>query len=337
MRYLIIAVVFLGLLSVFSAYAVVYTQGVPTQKQSTATLASISMAGTYDYVASLRPNTVYNTTTLRMGQGALFVAITKSINVTFTCALTMSAQSNVNLSSSYEVILSGGAWNKTLGRSSGSVDQAGVYTTVTSKSFELNLTQIEGLQKEIDGQLQYTAQSYQVQIRPVLTGQVSAAGKSVPLGLSAPLNMTFSAGVIEVNGTSYIQHGTVTGETEVTDNGAVQNRYVSYGLLAGSLILLAVGAFYLTRGGKAVAADQVHELEMKVRPYREVIAASRSPPEGERRIAMSTWEDLVKVSDTLGKPIIEFIEGNADAPKLHSFWVLDGEVMYIFEPMLPKG
>jgi hypothetical protein len=331
MRLSIIAIVSFALLLVFSLYAVVYTQSLPTERQSTVTLASYEIQGNYVYKAALKPNALYNATVLEMGNGSLFVSITRSINVSFTCTLSLSEPTAVSLNSSYLVTLSGGSWNKTLARSTGTTQQGITQSAAISKSFNLNMTQILSLAKEIETQLQYSPPSYVVQIRPVITGSLVRLGRITPLIFMAPLNLTISNGVISPTGTSYVQQSNLTSSVEQTDSLAVQYRYLSYVLLSGSLLLLAVSAFYVSRPSKKEPEDEAHEIEARTRPYREAIASARSPPVGDAQVVMETWEDLLKVADTLGKPILEFHEEGAGELISRTFWVLDGETTYRYE------
>ena len=71
-------------------------------------------------------------------------------------------------------------------------------------------------------------------------------------------------------------------------------------------------------------------MAMLTRPYMEVIAATSSLPKGELQVVMEKWEDLVKVADTLGKPILEFVDKGQGFTR-YLFWVLDGQTTYVYE------
>jgi hypothetical protein len=329
MRLSIIVVIILVLLSVFCLYAVVYAQSLQVQRQSTVTVASYSIRGDYDYNATLLPNLLYNTTVLEMRNGSLFTSITKSIDVSFTCTFSLSRPGALTLSSTYLVTLSTRAWNKTLEDSTETTQRSDIDSAVVSKSFQLNVTQILALTKEIETELQYTSPSYLLQIKPLATGSLLLAGTTVPVRFEAPLNLTISAGVISTSGATYSKRGNVTSSFSTTDNGVVRLRDVSYASLAGSLGLLAVCTFYALRLGKP-GRKEADELETKTRPYSEVIAEVQNPQKGKRQVTMKTWEDLVRVSDTLGKPILKFDQEEAGI--VHRvFCVLDGETSYHYE------
>ena len=46
---------------------------------------------------------------------------------------------------------------------------------------------------------------------------------------------------------------------------------------------------------------------------------------------MKDWDDLVKVADTLGKPILEFVGKGADGEDQHLFYVSEGGAYYVWE------
>jgi len=265
MRYSMLVVVFVVLLVIFSAYGVVYTQGLSTESQSAVTLAAYSLQGTYNYVATLRPNLVYNFTTLRLGQGSLFVAITKSINVTYSCTVSSSQLGYFRLGTSYLMTLSGGAWNKTLSQNYQSTQQIGTNSVTFSKSFLLNVTQTVALAEEIETELQVPATTYLVQIKPATTGSLIEAGRTTPLYFVTPMNLTFSSGVITPSGTSYFRQGNITAEVFVAYGRTYAYRYVSYGLLAGSLVLLGLAIYYVLRIEKR-EEPAVRDMEMPTRP-----------------------------------------------------------------------
>jgi len=329
-RFTVIAVIVLVLVTIFSAYSVVYTQSLQTESQSVSTVGTYTLGGIYGYVATLRPNQVYNTTTIGMGKGSLFVAITKTINVTYSGTVTLSQPGDVNLGTSYLVTLSGGVWNKTLGDSTQATRQTNTNIAAYSKSFLLNVTQIVAQAKAIGTELQYTTPSYIVQIRPVVTGSLLEAGRTVPVDFVAPLNLTLSNGVISPSETTYLYKGNLTSTVTVTYPSTYTYRDASYAFLAGSLVLLGLSTFYVLRVEKKESPAPGEEMAQMTRPYREVIATTTLLPSGESQVPMEKWEDLVKVADTLGKPILEFMDKGEGFTR-YVFWVLDGETTYIYE------
>ena len=334
MRLSVLIVIFMALLVVFSSYSVAYTQGLPTESSSTATVALYSLRGSYDYLAFLRPNPLYNTTTLSLGQGALFAAITNTINVTYTCTFSFSELADFNLGTEYLVTLSGGAWNKTLSQSFQPTQQNGTNSVTFSRTFSVNVNQTVALAKKIGTELQVVTPTYLIQIKPETTGSMVGAGRSIPLYFVTPMNLTFSGGAITPSGTSYFRQGNVTSEVFVNYGSTPTYRAVSYALLAVSLALLGLSVYYVLRVEKR-EEPSVDDVTTLTRPYREVIASTTSFPEGASKIAMEKWEDLVKVADTMGKPILEFVDKGQGFVH-YAYWVRDGESTYVFETTSKK-
>lgn len=69
-------------------------------------------------------------------------------------------------------------------------------------------------------------------------------------------------------------------------------------------------------------------LEDLVKPYREAIVGTSTPP-ASARIEVRSWEDLTRASDTLGKPILRYAPDGG--PGGRTFYVLDGPTTYVFE------
>ena len=337
MRVPVILTLFLALTTVFSLYAVEYTQGLPTTQTSSQVDSTYVLRGNYDYVATLAPNLLYNTTVQTLGNGDLFVSITKSINVTFTLTLSSTAPADATVDSRYVATLWGGAWNTTLDRGANETRMQNGNSVVISKTFQFNMTMIQQLIKGLEVQLKYIAPLYVIEIRPAISGSLSTSGRTVNLDMPAPFNLTMSNGVISANGTEYSQNGTITSPINVSDTDNIRLHTISYLAFSVSLGGTAACGIYSVRPGRGKkTANQAEELEIATRPYREIIAASKSPPEGERRITMEKWEDLVKVADTLGKPILEFNGWKPDAGPQHVFYVSDSGAHYVYELKLER-
>lgn len=332
MRLSVLVTLFLVLTTVFSVYAVAYGQALPASQTETRVDATYLLNGTYGYVATLKPNILYGTTVVRNGNGSLFVSITKLINVTFTCALTTSRPADAALDSTYTTTLSGGVWSRVLARASNDARMSNTNNVVISKSFLLNVTLIQDLIRNLESELKYTAPEYSVQIKPVVTGSLSVSGEAVNLKFFAPLYLRMANGVISVNGTGHSQAGNITSIATRDNPNTIRFRTMLYvALLSSSVGLAGSGAFTLRSGRRKKLVSRAKELEMTTRPYREIISVTRSPPEGGKRVVVESWGDLVKVADTLGKPILEFVGKKPRGGSLHLFYAFDGDVYYIYE------
>jgi len=72
------------------------------------------------------------------------------------------------------------------------------------------------------------------------------------------------------------------------------------------------------------------EVSKIMKKYGDWIAQIHQQPNviDIQRISTVSIEDLVKLSEELGKPILHFI--SADKPSKHTFYVIDGSIVYEF-------
>jgi hypothetical protein len=87
-----ISLIIFAILTAASAFAIYHTYQLPTYEMQINTLCSYQHVGTYNYVAKLKPNLIYNKTTLNPGEGTLYTAIVEYINLTFNYAFTYNPQ-----------------------------------------------------------------------------------------------------------------------------------------------------------------------------------------------------------------------------------------------------
>ena len=79
----IILILFL-ILAIIGIPYLFYTLQIPESETQIISLWEYQHSGTYDYIAKLKPNIIYNKTTLKPGEGLLYLRITEHLNITFT-------------------------------------------------------------------------------------------------------------------------------------------------------------------------------------------------------------------------------------------------------------
>jgi hypothetical protein len=336
MRLAPVAVVAFTITTAFTAYLVFYTQTLPAVQTRSMEVFTYTQKGSYDYVATLRPNLLYNTTLLRKGEGTLFTPITRTINVTFTYELEVDKPAAMDFRETYTVMLSSEAWNRTMHQSQTKTITKEGQELVLTRSFQFNITEVMNLIRRIEEEIGYRAPRYKIEIRPVIEGNLTALGEKAAVRFLPFLNLTITpdirgeGGRITIEGTDYGQRGVANKMVTSQDDVTIRNRQISYVALASSLTALSASLWFTKRPAKR---SPEQELQRVTQPYREVIARTNTPPKGQRVIAMESWEDLVKVADTLGKPVLYFIN-RAEAGEEHLFYVLDGPTCYIYRTKL---
>ncbi len=102
-----------------------------------------------------------------------------------------------------------------------------------------------------------------------------------------------------------------------------------------SLLSLFLVALYVMRRPMALSLIEKEALRVG-KKYRERMAeaTSETPIEGEKMISLGSMEDLIKVADELGKPIIHRAPGTSG--EAHAYYVFDGATQYQYRLTLGR-
>ena len=318
-------VVIFVLLTIWAGYNLSVQLSSTRSPSSPSPVLTYEDSGLYSYIATLTPNDLYNSTTVSGTNVTLFAPITRWVNVTFVDGVTLDSPAATQLVDQFTVTLSTPVWSKT-------IDQ-GVQENASSNStsiavidrYSLNVSWVENLTQTIDSQLGYSSSQFTVMLAPVVAGHITLGNKEAPVSMSPFLNFTFASSLITPKGLPSNSEGDILGGPSDSGNaGAVTDAYL---FLAASLGALAVsiGLLWATRG--RTKSSVLPDLDTLIEPYEEVIARTSREPQASMVFPVEQFEDLVKVSDTLGRPILRPV-GRPENPSGTSFYVVDGSVAY---------
>lgn len=283
----------------------------------------------YDYVAALLPNDLFNTTHVSGPNVTLFVAITQWVNVTFATSLALGAPSAAALADVFTVSVSTAVWSKTLQQSSQRNDSASSESLALVDSYDLNVSGIERTVRTIDTQLNYTAPSFTVSFGLAVAGTVAWGASAGPVVLQPYLNLTFSGSLIVPKGETATDQAQVPGAPLPADPASPRALDVGVVELGVSVLALGAGGWLLWLQRRDSVGSSLPALEKLIEPYQEVIARTTLAPEGVKVLPVEAWEDLVKVADTLGRPILRPVASSSD-PWESEFYVFDGTAAYVY-------
>ena len=107
---LLVFFIFLFIVSILVTY---HTHTIPLEERLATTLYTYTNRGTYDYIASLEPNTIYdNKTTLKHGEGTVYRRITNFIDVNFTYTFECSRPTNLRIQYNVTEYIETPKWTK---------------------------------------------------------------------------------------------------------------------------------------------------------------------------------------------------------------------------------
>jgi hypothetical protein len=297
----------------------------------------------YTYRALLAPNSLYNTTTLGPGNGTLFTAITLWVNVSFGFDLHTNAPANLSTLGTFTASIVTPAWTKELSVHGLRVSSIEGSNVELRASYNASVPGIAATVTAIDKETGYTPPYYLIALRASLATTVETRGVTTDVVSAPALTLNVSAGQIRPSALTSSGSGVVS----APDPAAAGAVHVPALVPSFVLVACVVGlAFSGTFAYREWARGRPHDLPALMAPYEEAIVDVRGPPVASSTIQVKAWEDIVKVADTIGMPILRTVRvaPGADAAPTTVFYVVAGGTAYVFvhrpgetAPTLPAG
>ena len=334
---LIILLFFFVLLSLFSMISVYFTHQKPTEEIKTTTLCTYKHIGNHTYVAKLGPNIIYNQSTLEPGEGTLFTGITEYINTTLSYTFESSQNASITIEYSIDVIIGSPKWSKSFNIVPHTTLNSIGNITRSSNDYLVNITSVQELKKAIEDETGARVSDYNVTIRPEIHTIASNNIATIDEYFTPTIVMAFKYGTPEGNyisttGLEHIRPNEITDTRRIPIPEVINQRYASYGFSAIAIsALLATMWVYTKTVEPSLKPKKL--MEEVIAPYEEIITESAGEPTYKGQIAtitMKNLEDLVKVADWLGKPVLSYEKAQSTLSKesIRIFYVLDGTTRY---------
>jgi hypothetical protein len=331
---------FFALFTVISLIFVAYATQLPTEEKTTTILCNYMQDGTYDYIVKLTSNLIYNNkTTLVPGEGIIYIPITEYINITFTYTFESDLNANTTVTYIANEAIVAARWT----RETYTVPQKTIVNSSNETSFSIDIPPItvksmDALVGSINGEIGVSTGNYNITIVTTATLNAETSAGIINEQLNANLLLGIERGategdIVSVGNLETVKTGEIT-QTETTSYDWVTNeQYASYATLTTALFGLAVCAyFYLQTRPPAIATAQEKLLQDLREPYEDIIveADEGQTPQGQTIVTMKTLEDLVKIADTLTKPIIHFqkLSSSESIEPIDIFYVVDNTTRY---------
>jgi hypothetical protein len=317
--------------TIISALSIYYTHQLPTQETQTTTLCSYKHTGTYQYVAELKPNLIYNKTTLMSKDNAtLYTAIVEYVNLTFTYAFTCNPEpENIQVDHQTTIqVESPGRWPpRTL-----SLIEAEEMLQLSGNlnwTMQINGTKIRQFVEAIDKEIYGTTRSttYNINIKPKIRLVANATTQTIDETFTPQLTVAFKTeaekgNYIAIENLRQTKPGALTETHQIPLPWVQDQRTASYIATASTTIALAISAFLYVR--HKPPAPPTKTIEKLTAPYKELIAkTTQKPPETKTTIETETLEDLAKIAEILARPILHTTEA-----KEHTFYIIDNNTKY---------
>lgn len=334
---LIILLSLFALLSLFSISTVYYIHQLPIEEVRSTTLGTYKHTGTYDYLAKLKSNTIYNQSTLKPDEGILYTDMTEYLNITFSYTFQSSQEANITLEYSINAILESAEWSKSFNMVPHTIQNSISNIAEFSNTYLLNVSLFKDLEYIIEQETKSRSTDYNVTLRPEIHNIANNNLFAIDEYFTPTVAVMFKHGTVQGNYISttdleQTRSETIIDTVRISIPGVMNQRYVSYAFCATTLSALAATGWAYTRKVKTIIKPP-KPLEEIIAPYEEVIAESAGEPiyKGQTAtITIRNLEDLVKVADWVGKPVLSYEKTSSPKSKESTrvFYVLDGTTRY---------
>ena len=328
--------VFVALALVSIAFAFVVHQ-IPIREVRTEVLGSYQSRATYDCVAKLYPNTIYNVTTLKPEEGTLYIRITQHINVTLNYEF-QAPTTNANITYSLKRILAGETWQK----------DSTVISKITTNETRIkiddippvDIDEISSLIREIEQETGTSSTRYNVTFSALfhITAETSFGRIEQTFNPALCITLDYRApkgDIIKIEGLQHRKTETVTSEAAIVRHDVINQRYTSYVFIVASISGLAASIFMYRKFLPSFSSPE-KKIEKLTKPHEEIIIKIESLVQMEGKetstVYVKSLKDLVKTAELLAKPIMHFQE----SPQVHLFMVIEGKNRYCYRHVLTE-
>ena len=327
-------IVVIGILIIVSAYSAYAAYQQPTTTEETQTAVGYTHTGTYNYNVYLTNNSLFATDVLGPGQGTFFEKLVDHINASYTYTFRTSLSSTIGGSYELTAEVQTNMWTKAFTLISETNFSSTTSQAQFTINFPINTTRFEDYVTQINNETGVAAtDSVLVITCRVLLSADTEYGDINEIFLPS-IQVSLSGNVINIDGTlANTQTGTIETTVEVDHSEVITQR--NNWTIASLIFLIIFAAF---AGATTSLTEPEHaavkELKKIMKKYGEWIVETDKllPSKDVKIVSVNSLDDLVKLSEELGKPVIHATPiPNGD----HMFYVFDDAMSYQY--VLPAG
>jgi len=318
-------IIFLTILIILSAYTTLAAFQQPTQVEESVPTYGYTHTAKFSYIAYLTNNTIYNKSILLPGQGTIFKKITDHIDATLTYTFNTAEQVSGFYSIKAEVQTD--LWTKRYTIT----PQTYFYNSSFIVGFPIDFSYFESIVAKINDETGVTASDPRLTITCDISTTAKTYAGMVYESFSPTLSVPLGANTISIEGDlSQSADGVITTTILVDQPEVFAQRN---NMMITTILLVVIFSFYLllTKGEVFIVSKMDKIIKKIMKKYGEwIVEASASPEDtGAESIIVKTFEDLVKTSEELGRPIVH-VSVHASPVQKHLFYVFDETVQYEF-------
>jgi len=318
-----------SLIIIMAAYSAYATSQGPTTIEKTVPTVEYAQTGTFHCLVYLENNTVYNTTVITPDQGKIFTRITNHINGSFF----YNFDCNTTTMGGFYTVLAQirtDDWSKTYTLTPRTEFNSNYFST----GFLINYTHFQNILDQINQETGVSAQNPVLLIKCKIEPAVTIDNHTIET-FTPFLNISLGGSIIDIEGEGFkgaqSSVGTIDETQTIIQPAATGQRNISF-VTAIFFAIFLIGFVTFTENKPLTAASKMQKTIKKfMKKYGEwIVEAEKIPkPEGVEILPIKTLDDLIKISEEIGKPVIHYIYKPAENQEdQHLFYVFDEDIHY---------
>lgn len=311
----------------------------PTAERSVV-VATYVASESFDCEVYLQPNSLYETPTIGPEQ-KIFAQLVDHIEAPFRCSVNVNTDQQVSISGTYTIVadVKTDDWVKKVVIKPQTPLGAYGRSVRVDETLTLDLAGWDTILTTIGNETGLTPKNPKTIITATVEMTVSAGNMTESTSMSAtmevPLRQT-SYNIVIANPST--QNGSLTAtETVVQRSVQDQRRYSLMAILVAIFLLLAalilvrrIPTYVSEKDAESVLRETLRKKQKKYKDHLVAVTQIVQPTFPGTTVATSSLEELIKVADELGKPVL--FTDSEDPKERPVYYVLDGSVSYQWTP-----
>jgi len=328
LRLLIIGTIIIILL--VSAYNVYAAYQKPATKEESEVSIYYTQEGIFSETIYLKNNTIYNNARILPSGGTAFRQIIDYITGSFNYIFTINLDAEISGDYILEALLQTDIWSKTY-----TIVQTTDFSNIQKSGranftieFPIDYEYYEGIVSDIEAETGVNALNPILMIQSRVNILAKTDKGTISKSFTPSISLPLKGKTIEITeGETNQIAGVETEKTTVSDQGVIDERNYWTVIFILVIIILTL-CIILTKSDTFILSKTEKIVKKILRKYNEwIVEVDKLPkkPIGTEIAVLKSLEELVKISEEIGKPIIHYSSENDNT---HIFQVLDANIHY---------
>ena len=320
----------LALIMLASSYSAFAAHQSPTTIEQITPTYTYTQTANYDYKVYLKPNSLYTTSVIYPGEQTIFKKIIDTINASIDYSF--NANQNAEISGSYSLTgqVQTSLWTKDF-----TIEPTKTFTSSSNKAsfeinFPLNLTVYEDYITKVNEETGATAAEPKLLLLTKIKINAKTGNKTVKEEYNPTLEIPLNKNIVEFIGNLTTSKSGQLSKTIEIDQPEVESQQTIYTSSSAIFAVILILFVVLSKSEFNQEEKTLVELKKIKKKYGEWIVETTDLPIISQRlekITVNSFDDLVKISEEIGRPIIYF----TDETNQHSFYIIDNNLQYRYQ------